>query len=161
MRKMKITTQKNPYSIDRKIIVIHLLLLALSFVIYKIFPYVPHKRDLSGLFFMIISILGGIVGLIFLAVSLQRLKHLAAPHIGTWKFILAFIYWISSSAIFIFFGLCKFFYNDPWVMIIFAIIFLSSLYFSVLRLADMRKNDWLILLGIFSALLLFFFLPNL
>lgn len=156
---MKITTQKSPYRIDLKLILIHSLLLIGGYLISKNFAYVPEKKDMSGLFFLIISVLGGIVGLILLAVSLPRLDR-TVRNLSMYKFLLAFIYWISSSAIFIFIGLSKFFYNNPSVLIIFILIFYTSLYFSVLRLADMRKKDWFILLGIFAVIVLFVFLPK-
>jgi len=37
------------------------------------------------------------------------------------------------------------------------LVFFSSIYLSVIRLADMRKKDWLILSGIFGTIVLFFF----
>ena len=156
---MKISVQQNPYRIDLKLILIHFLLLISGYFIYKNFAYVPEKKDMSGLFFLIISVLVGFIGLIFLAVSLPRLNS-SIGNLRLFKFILAFVYWISSSVIFIFFGLSRFFYNDPFVAIIFAIVFFSSLYFSVIRLADMRRKDWFIILGIFGFLFLFFFFPK-
>ncbi len=77
------------------------------------------------------------------------------------KFILALLYWISSTIIFVLFGISKFFFNNPLVLLVFVLVFFSSIYLSVIRLADMRKKDWLILSGIFGAIVLFFFLPEL
>lgn len=156
---MKITVQKSAYGIDLKLILIHSILLIFSYLIYKSFAYTPQQKDMSGLFLLIISVLGGFVGLILLALSLLRLDR-SIRNIRLFKVILAFVYWISSSTIFIFLGLSKFFYNNPLVAIIFAILFLTSLYFSVVRLADMRKKDWFILLGVYSFLVLFFFSPE-
>ncbi|WP_228721879.1 hypothetical protein [Acinetobacter sp. Marseille-Q1623] len=114
---------------------------------------------MSALFFMIISIVGGIIGLVFLAVSLPRLDR-TVRNLSMYKFFLAILYWISSTVIFIFFGVTKFFYNSPLAFIIFVLIFYSSLYFSVIHIADMRKKDWLILGGILGAIVVLFFLPK-
>ena len=43
---------------------------------------------------------------------------------------------------------------------VFVLIFYSSIYFSVVRIADMRKKDWLVLGGIFGAFVLLFFLVS-
>ncbi|EXE74980.1 putative membrane protein [Acinetobacter sp. 1566109] len=115
---------------------------------------------MSGLFFMVISILGGFAGLIILAVTLPRLDR-SVRNLSVNKFILALLYWISSTIIFMLFGISKFFFNNPLVLLVFVLVFFSSIYLSVIRLADMRKKDWLILSGIFGAIVLFFFLPEL
>ena len=114
---------------------------------------------MSGLFFMIVSILGGFVGLIILAVTLPRLDR-SVRNLSVNKFVLALLYWVSSTAIFVLFGSSKFFFNNPLVLLIFVLLFFGSVYLSVIRLADMRKKDWLILSGILGAIVLFFFLPN-
>ena len=108
---------------------------------------------------MIISILGGFVGLIVLAVTLPRLDC-SIRNLSVNKFVLTLLYWISSTAIFVQFGSSKFFFNNPLVLLIFILLFFSSVYLSVIHLADMRKKDWLILSGIFGAIGLFFFLPK-
>ena len=97
--KMNTTTPKSPYSIDLKLILIHFLLLISSYLIYKNFAYTPEKKDMSGIFFMLISVLGGIVGLIVLAVSLPRLDR-TVRNLSMYKFFLAFLYWVSSTVIF-------------------------------------------------------------
>ena len=114
---------------------------------------------MSGIFFMLISVLGGIVGLIVLAVSLPRLDR-TVRNLSMYKFFLAFLYWVSSTVIFIFFGISRLFYNNPLVLFVFVLIFYSCIYFSVVRIADMRKKDWLVLGGIFGAFVLLFFLPK-
>ena len=157
--KMNTTTPKSPYSIDLKLILIHFLLLISSYLIYKNFAYTPEKKDMSGIFFMLISVLGGIVGLIVLAVSLPRLDR-TVRNLSMYKFFLAFLYWVSSTVIFIFFGISRLFYNNPLVLFVFVLIFYSCIYFSVVRIADMRKKDWLVLGGIFGAFVLLFFLPK-
>ena len=114
---------------------------------------------MSGLFFMIISILGGFAGLIMLAVTLPRLDR-SVRNLSVNKFVLALLYWVSSTAIFVLFGVSKFFFNNPLVLLIFVLLFFGSVYLSVIRLADMRKKDWLILIGIFGTIGLLFFLPK-
>ena len=143
-----------PYRSDIYLSICHVLLLALSYGLWKVYPHIATKPDMSGLFFMIIAVLGGIIGLIFLTVSLPRLDR-TQRNLAMYKFFLAFIYWVSSTFIFIFFGVSKFFTNNPLVLIIFAMVFFSSLYFSVIRIADMRKKDWFILGGIFGSIVLF------
>jgi len=54
---------------------------------------------------------------------------------------LALLYWVSSTAIVVLFGINKFFFNNPLVLLIFVLLFFSSVYLSVIRLADMRKKD--------------------
>lgn len=153
------TPIKNFYKIDAYLVLCHSVLLALSFALWKIYPNIKIKPDMSGLFFMIISVLGGIIGLIVLAVSLPRLDR-TLGHPILYKLFFAFIYWISSSVIFVCVGISKFFFNDPLVLIVFVVIFFSSLYFSIIRVADMRKKDWFILIGILAAFIVIFFLPE-
>lgn len=105
---MNTTLQRSPYNIDFKLVLIHLLLLIGGYLISKNFAYVPGKKDMSGLFFLIISFLGGVVGLILLAVSLPRLDR-TVRNLSMYKFFLALLYWISSTVIFILFGVRKFF----------------------------------------------------
>lgn len=150
---------KRFYRIDAYIVLCHALLLAFGCGIWKLYPHLPTKPDMSGLFFMIISILGGFVGLIVLAVTLPRLDR-SVRNLSVNKFVLALLYWVSSTAIFVLFGSSKFFFNNPLVLLIFVLLFFGSVYLSVIRLADMRKKDWLILSGILGAIVLFFFLPN-
>lgn len=151
---------KNFYRIDAYLVLCHTLLLAFGYGLWKLYPHIPTKPDMSGLFFMIISILGGFAGLIVLAVTLSRLDR-SVRNLSVNKFVLALLYWISSTAIFLLFGISKFFFNNPLILLIFMLLFFSSVYLSVIHLADMRKKDWLILSGIFGAMGLFFFLPKL
>lgn len=153
------TPIKNFYKIDVYLVLCHTVLLALSFALWKIYPHIQTKPDMSGLFFMIISVLGGIIGLIVLAVSLPRLDR-TLRHPILYKLFFAFIYWISSSVILVCVGISKFFFNEPLVLIVFVLIFFSSLYLSIIRVADMRKKDWLILIGILAAFIVIFFLPK-
>ncbi len=97
---------------------------------------------------------------IMLAITLPRLDR-SVHNLSVNKFILALLYWVSSTIIFVLFGISKFFFNNPLVLLVFVLVFFSSVYLSVIRLADMRKKDWLILSGIFGAIVLFFFLPEL
>lgn len=150
---------KKFYRIDAYLVLCHALLLAFGYGLWKLYPHLPTKPDMSGLFFMIISILGGFVGLIVLAVTLPRLDC-SIRNLSVNKFVLTLLYWISSTAIFVQFGISKFFFNNPLVLLIFILLFFSSVYLSVIHLADMRKKDWLILSGIFGAIGLFFFLPK-
>nr|WP_228128097.1 hypothetical protein [Acinetobacter johnsonii] len=108
---------------------------------------------------MIISILGGFAGLIVLAVTLPRLDC-SIRNLSVNKFVLALLYWVSSTAIFVLFGSSKFFFNNPLVLLIFVLLFFGSVYLSVIHLADIRKKDWLILSGIFGTIGLFFFFPK-
>ncbi|MGE8551565.1 MAG: hypothetical protein ACN6NN_11750 [Acinetobacter calcoaceticus] len=157
---MNSTSIKNFYRIDAYLVLCHTLLLAFGYGLWKLYPHIQTKPDMSGLFFMIISILGGFAGLIMLAITLPRLDR-SVRNLSVNKFILALLYWVSSTIIFVLFGIRKFFFNNPLILLIFILVFFSSVYLSVIRLADMRKKDWLILSGIFGAIVLFFFLPEL
>ncbi|ENX47629.1 hypothetical protein F886_00565 [Acinetobacter sp. NIPH 542] len=157
---MNTSSIKNFYRIDAQLVLCHTLLLAIGYGLWKLYPHIKTKPDMSGLFFMIISILGGFAGLIMLAVTLPRLDR-SVRNLSVNKFILALLYWISSTIIFVLFGISKFFFNNPLVLLVFVLVFFISVYLSVIRLADMRKKDWLILSGIFGAIVLFFFLPEL
>ncbi len=150
---------KKFYRIDACLALCHALLLAFSYGLWKLHPHIQAKPDMSGLFFMIIAILGGFAGLIVLGVTLPRLDR-SVRNLSINKFVLALLYWLSSAVIFVLFGITKFFFNNPLVLLIFVLVFFSSIYLSVIRLADMRKKDWLILSGIFGAIVLFFFLPK-
>lgn len=150
---------KKFYRIDACLALCHALLLAFSYGLWKLYPHIQTKPDMSGLFFMIIAILGGFAGLIVLGVTLPRLDR-SVRNLSINKFVLALLYWLSSAVIFVLFGITKFFFNNPLVLLIFVLVFFSSIYLSVIRLADMRKKDWLILSGIFGAIVLFFFLPG-
>ena len=150
---------KKFYRIDACLALCHALLLAFSYGLWKLHPHIQAKPDMSGLFFMIISILGGFAGLIVLGVTLPRLDR-SVRNLSVNKFVLALLYWLSSAVIFVLFGITKFFFNNPLVLLIFVLVFFSSVYLSVIRLADMRKKDWLILSGILGAIVLFFFLPK-
>ena len=150
---------KKFYRIDACLALCHALLLAFGYGLWKLHPHIPTKPDMSGLFFMIISILGGFAGLIVLGVTLPRLDR-SIRNLSVNKFVLALLYWVSSTAIFVLFGISKFFFNNPLVLLIFVLLFFGSIYLSVIRLADMRKKDWLILSGIFGSIVLFFFFPK-
>ncbi|MEG2359108.1 hypothetical protein [Acinetobacter sp.] len=150
---------KKFYRIDAYLVLCHTLLLAFGYGLWKLHPHIPTKPDMSGLFFMIISILGSFAGLIVLGVTLPRLDR-SVRNLSVNKFVLALLYWVSSTAIFVLFGISKFFFNNPLVLLIFVLLFFGSVYLSVIRLANMRKKDWLILSGIFGAIALFFFLPE-
>ena len=150
---------KKFYRIDACLALCHALLLAFSYGLWKLHPHIQTKPDMSGLFFMIIAILGGFAGLIVLGVTLPRLDR-SVRNLSINKFVLALLYWLSSAVIFVLFGITKFFFNNPLVLLIFVLVFFSSIYLSVIRLADMRKKDWLILSGIFGTIVLFFFLPG-
>lgn len=150
---------KKFYCIDTYLVLCHALLLAFGYGLWKLHPHIQTKLDMSGLFFMIISILGGFAGLIVLAVTLPRLDR-SVHNLSVNKFVLALLYWISSTTIFVLFGISKFFFNNSLILLIFVLLFFSSVYLSVIRLADMRKKDWLILIGIFGTIGLFFFLPK-
>lgn len=150
---------KKFYHIDACLALCHALLLAFSYGLWKLHPHIQTKPDMSGLFFMIIAILGGFAGLIVLGVTLPRLDR-SVRNLSVNKFVLALLYWLSSAVIFVLFGITKFFFNNPLVLLIFVLVFFSSIYLSVIRLADMRKKDWLILSGIFGTIVLFFFLPK-
>lgn len=148
---------KNYYRIDIILTVIHAALLLISWTSYTVFPFIRTKPDMSGLFFMIISILGGMIALILLAVVLPRLDQ-SVSQLALKKFLFALLYWISSSIIFILFGNTLLLFNQPLpCILIFSFIFLGSIYLSVIRLAHIRKQDYLIFLGIFGFLFLFFF----
>jgi uncharacterized membrane protein len=148
------------YRPDAYLFIAHTLLLVFSFILWKLYPYIPNKRDMSGLFFMIISVVGGFIGIIIIAVCLPRLDR-TIRHLMLSKFVLSIIYWLSSTVIFVLFGITKFFNNSPLVLFVFVFLFLSTLYFSIIHVADMRKKDWLILGGILGSLVLLFFLPKL
>ena len=148
------------YRPDAYLFIAHTLLLVFSFILWKLYPYIPNKRDMSGLFFMIISVVGGFIGIIIIAACLPRLDR-TIRHLMLSKFVLSIIYWLSSTVIFVLFGITKFFNNSPLVLFVFVFLFLSSLYFSIIHVADMRKKDWLILGGILGSLVLLFFLPKL
>ncbi|WP_332605258.1 hypothetical protein [Acinetobacter sp. ESBL14] len=151
------TLPKNYYRIDIILTVIHAALLLISWISYTVFPFIRTKPDMSGLFFMIISILGGMIALILLAVVLPRLDQ-SVSQLALKKFLFALLYWISSSIIFILFGNTLLLFNQPLpCILIFSFIFLGSIYFSVIRFAHIRKQDYFIVLGIFGFLFLFFF----
>lgn len=151
------TLPKNYYRIDIILTIIHAALLLISWTSYTVFPFIRTKPDMSGLFFMIISILGGMIALILLAVVLPRLDQ-SVSQLALKKFLFALLYWISSSSIFILFGNTLLLFNQPLpCILIFSFIFLGSIYLSVIRFAHIRKQDYLIFLGIFGFLFLFFF----
>ena len=147
------------YRPDLYLFIIHALLLALSFTMVKLYPHVITKPDMSGIFFMLIAILGGIIALVILAVSLRRLDR-SSRALRMNKFVLALLYWISSTAIFVLSGYSEFLFNHPLCILIFAGILYPSLYFSIVKIADMRKKDWLILGGILGGLVALFLLPG-
>ena len=136
---MNATSVKKFYRIDAYLVLCHALLLAFGYGLWKLHPHIQTKPDMSGLFFMIISILGCFAGLIMLAVTLPRLDC-SIRNLSVNKFVLALLYWISSTAIFVLFGISKFFFNNPLVLLIFVLLFFGSVYLSVIRLADMRKK---------------------
>ncbi|WP_151837765.1 MULTISPECIES: hypothetical protein [unclassified Acinetobacter] len=148
---------KNYYRIDLILTVIHAALLLISWAAYQHYPFIRTKPDMSGLFFMIISILGGMIALIILAVVLPRLDQ-SVSQLALKKFLFSSLYWISSSIIFILFGNIVLLFNQPLPCILtFSSIFLGSIYLSVIRFANIRKQDYFIFLGIFGVLFLFFF----
>lgn len=148
---------KNYYRIDIIIAAIHAALLLFGWASYTRFPFIRTKPDMSGLFFMIISFLGGMIALIILAVVLPRLDQ-SVSQLALKKFLYALLYWISSSIIFILFSNTQWLFNLSLACIlVFALVFFGSIYLSVIRLASLRKKDYFIVLGIFSCLFLFFF----
>ena len=113
---------KKFYRIDAYLALCHALLLAFAYGLWKLHPHIPTKPDMSGLFFMIISILGGFAGLIVLGVTLPRLDR-SVRNLSVNKFVLALLYWVSSTAIFVLFGISRFFFNNPLVLLIFVLLF--------------------------------------
>ena len=113
---------KKFYRIDAYLVLCHTLLLAFGYGLWKLYPHIQTKPDMSGLFFMIISILGGFAGLIMLAVTLPRLDR-SVRNLSVNKFILALLYWISSTTIFVLFGISKFFFNNPLILLFFVLFF--------------------------------------
>ena len=151
------TQSKNYYRIDIILAAIHVALVFIGLASYTRFPFIRTKPDMSGLFFMIISILGGMIALIILAVVLPRLDQ-SISQLALKKFLFALLYWISSSIIFILFGNTLLLFNQPLpCILIFSSIFLGSIYLSVIRFANIRRQDYFIFLGIFGFLFLFFF----
>ncbi|TCM69175.1 hypothetical protein EC844_103120 [Acinetobacter calcoaceticus] len=128
--------------------VLHLLGIIAAYMLMQRYPYPPQPKDMSGLFYLIVVSIGAIAGLIILAISLPRLNA-AVAYLRLGKFLLACCYWLSSSIIFICLSSTAYLYNQVAVIWIFVILFLSALYFSIFQLADMRRKDYLILLGIF------------
>ena len=128
---MNASSIKKFYRIDAYLALCHALLLAFGYGLWKLHPHIPTKPDMSGLFFMIISILGGFAGLIVLGVTLPRLNR-SVRNLSVNKFVLALLYWVSSTAIFVLFGSSKFFFNNPLVLLIFVLLFFGSVYLSKL-----------------------------
>ncbi|ENX40223.1 hypothetical protein [Acinetobacter courvalinii] len=114
---------KNYYRIDIIIAAIHAALLLIGWASYTRFPFIRTKPDMSGLFFMIISFLGGMIALIILAVVLPRLDQ-SVSQLALKKFLYALLYWISSSIIFILFSNTQWLFNLPLACIlVFALVF--------------------------------------
>ncbi|WP_180007118.1 MULTISPECIES: hypothetical protein [unclassified Acinetobacter] len=157
---MKSITVNHPYRPDLYLFILHTVLMACSFYLWKVYPYIPNKPDMGALFFLIISVLGGFIGIVILAVTLPRLDR-TVRYLTLSKFVLSLVYWLSSTTIFVLLGSTKFIFNNPLVLFVFVFLFFSSLYFSVIRVADMRKKDWLIIGGVLGGLVLLFFLPKL
>ncbi|WP_180170667.1 hypothetical protein [Acinetobacter sp. YH12027] len=157
---MKSITVNHPYRPDLYLFILHTVLMACSFYLWKVYPYIPNKPDMGALFFLIISVLGGFIGIVILAVTLPRLDC-TVRYLTLSKFVLSLVYWLSSTTIFVLLGSTKFIFNNPLVLFVFVFLFFSSLYFSVIRVADMRKKDWLIIGGVLGGLVLLFFLPKL
>ena len=113
---MNTTSIKKFYRIDAYLVLCHTLLMAFGYGLWKLYPHIKTKPDMS-LFFMIISILGGFAGLIMLAITLLRLDR-SVHNLSVNKFILALLYWVSSTIIFVLFGISKFFFNNPLVLLV-------------------------------------------
>ncbi|WP_180066230.1 MULTISPECIES: hypothetical protein [unclassified Acinetobacter] len=157
---MKSITVNHPYRPDLYLFILHTVLMACSFYLWKVYPYIPNKPDMGALFFLIISVLGGFIGIVIVAVTLPRLDR-TVRYLTLSKFVLSLVYWLSSTTIFVLLGSTKFIFNNSLVLFVFVFLFFSSLYFSVIRVADMRKKDWLIIGGVLGGLVLLFFLPKL
>lgn len=157
---MKSITVNHPYRPDLYLFILHTVLMACSFYLWKVYPYIPNKPDMGALFFLIISVLGGFIGIVIVAVTLPRLDR-TVRYLTLSKFVLSLVYWLSSTIIFVLFGSTKFIFNNPLVLFVFVFLFFSSLYFSIIRVADIRKKDWLIIGGVLGGLVLLFFLPKL
>lgn len=153
---MKSITVNHPYRPDLYLFILHAILMACSFYLWKVYSYIPNKPDMGALFFLIISVLGGFIGIVIIAVGLPRLDR-TVRYLALSKFVLSVVYWLSSTTIFVLFGSTEFIFNNPFVLFVFVFLFFSSLYFSIIRVADMRKKDWLIMGGVLGGLMLLFF----
>ena len=136
------------YRNDRYLACVHLAGLLIAYACYYSFPIaIAPEKNLSGLFNLIVIMLGGVAGLITLMVALARLKN-QTPYLRLGKFFLGFCYWISSSFIYIFISSTDYFHNQLssiWFLVVF---FFGSLYFSVLAIAEMHLKDYLFIIGL-------------
>jgi len=149
-------THKNAFRVDYYLVPLHLLALLSSYIFHLVLPHSPNPKSMAGIFFLIVIVLGAMAGLIILGISLPRLNR-QIPYFALKKFLLACGYWLSSSFIFIFMSLSKYFYDTLFAIAFFVLFFFGSLYLSVLKSADMRFRDYLILAIIFSVSAVFFY----
>lgn len=130
-----------------------------SFWMQKTYPFIQTKADLSGLFFLLICFVSGVLGTIMLVVGMTRWTGSATQ--AFIKIVLVFLYWLASSAIFIMLCLSTQFGMFLPIPIHFIFV-IGAIYLSLLRVADMRPRDYgLIFLILFGMFLLFYGIPAL
>ena len=79
---------------------------------------------------MIVSAVGGFLGIVILAVSLQRLDH-SLRYLDSCKLVLNILYWLSSTAIFVLLGITQFFHNNPLILLVICFsVFHQPVFFS-------------------------------
>ncbi len=130
-----------------------------SFWIQKTYPLIQTKPDLSGLFFLLICFLSGIIGSIMIVVGMTRWIGTATQ--AFLKIILCFLYWLASSAIFIMLCVSTSFGMFLPIPIHFILV-IGAIYASLLRVSDMRPRDYgMIFLIIFGIFLVLYGVPSL
>ena len=138
---------------DFFLIPLFLLLGYASYWIQKTYPFIQTKADLSDLFFLLICFFSGLIALTMLVVGMTRWTGTRMQ--AFIKLSLCFLYWLASCAIFIMLCLSTTF--GMFLPIpLHLILVISAIYFSLLRVVDMRPRDYglifMILFGIFMIL---------
>ena len=138
---------------DFFLIPLFLLLGYASYWIQKTYPFIQTKADLSGLFFLLICFFSSLIALTKLVVGMTRWTGTKMQ--AFIKLSLCFLYWLASCAIFIMLCLSTTF--GMFLPIpLHLILVIAAIYFSLLRVVDMRPRDYglifMILFGIFMIL---------
>ena len=128
---------------------------ALCWSLYNTHPFIQTRKDLSGLYYILVCFIFGIALLICQVVAMVRYQ--TTVNIKLVKSILMLIYWVACSAIFILLNMIEYTHAFLFFLIIIYIILLwIGIYFSAFRSARLAWKDYGLMLMIFLGLVMTF-----
>lgn len=145
----------NYFRIDFYLILIHVILLSISYIIYCLYPTEPNSKNLILLLFLFIAVCEIIPILFIIAIVLPHLDT-NIKYVKIKKIFLIILYFISSFFILTFIGISSFLNENVFIHITtYTSILFISIYFSIIRFVKLTKDQYLFIISILIIFLLF------